>query len=102
MTETTSCFHRTMLVGAAMLYLSSNASAHPMSFNTNQNVITAVNNSLLSEVSSSQSRIMNYELKKSQNIKALKIRSLRGKYFALLSSSEEFAKLKQEEIKREG
>lgn len=101
MTETTSCFHKTMLVGAAMLYLSSNASAQPMSF-TNQNVTTTVNNSLLSEVSSSQSRIMNYELKKWQNIKALKIRSLRGKYSALLSSSEEFAKLKQEEIKREG
>ncbi len=101
MTETTSCFHKTMLVGAAMLYLSSNASAQPMSF-TNQNVTTTVNNSLLSEVSSSQSPIMNYEFKKWQNMKALKIRSLRGKYSALLSSSEEFAKLKQEEIKREG
>ncbi len=98
MTETTSCFHKTMLVGAAMLYLSSSASAYPIGFATNQNVSIAMNNNLLSEVSSSQTRFV----KNTQNAKALKIRSLRGKYSALLSSSEEFAKLKQEEIKREG
>jgi hypothetical protein len=98
MTETTSCFHKTMLVGAAMLYFSSSASACPISFVINQNISGAMNNNLLSEVSSSQTRL----IQSAQNAKALKIHSLRGKYSALLSSSEEFAKLKQEEIKREG
>jgi len=97
--ETVSLTRPAALFGAAMIFFSTSVSADSLSLVVGQPRL--VENSILTDTTSSRAPSLPGESMAQEQIRAKRIRELRGKYRDLLTPSQDFAEQKREEVERE-